>query len=114
MAKSIHKDEFMPILPGFNPVKNFIDELDVIFGDRCFIYHDGYIGNIIGLVWKPSAFYITGGLKLNYLSHVLPIKRKKKSKSGAVINIFQILSDIKKCGEGIIKDIYFVSGSHNL
>lgn len=110
----ISKSEHTPVLPGFDPTSLFIEELEKQFGDKCIFFYNQKCTNMIGMVWKPSAFFVSGGLRLNNVNCLLPVNREQKSKPGALPNIFQMISIIRQCGEGIIDEFRFVTGTHKI
>lgn len=102
---------------GFNPVKKFVKELKSRYGHSALIYYNKFGGNMIALVWRPSAWLpkpFNAKSAQNAILLPQPLHKEEEEEeeviSGMVIpNIFEILADIRSLGSGLVEDILFPS-----
>ena len=120
------------LLVGLHPVHKLIEELEKHFGDiAMFFYGDSGI-HLVGIVWKPAAFLpqvvkphtLQYSMPLPVSSHLQSVAKRthrtlqepcQSGKKPFIIrNIFDIVSDIRTIGRGLVSDVHFIKGAHKL
>lgn len=119
-------------LPGFDPVAQFIRELQATYGDFALFLFDEFGGDVISVVWKPAAFLPTA-FKVSTSAFKLPLSGEfppqvlssiealtaappasgdttKKKKSGADVslvlpNIVEMISTFWLLGKDLVQDV---------
>ncbi|XP_068242070.1 nucleolar protein 6 isoform X1 [Palaemon carinicauda] len=94
------RKESMPIVM-FDPAEKYLTELREAFSHLALFFHDEFGGNVIGLVWKPSALP-EQELKIGSLEghRIFGVKTVKQAP-----NMEAILSDIEIMGEGLVESV---------
>jgi len=90
------------LLVEFDPAELFYFSLKERYNNLGVIFINKYGGNKIGITWDPSRFLLSS-FKLRQSMSTMPIHINDDTKF--LPNIFQIVSDIKEMGKGIIEDI---------
>ncbi|XP_066977982.1 nucleolar protein 6 [Macrobrachium rosenbergii] len=95
-----HRKEIVPVVM-FDPAEMYLRELRAAFSHLALFFHDEFGGNVIGLVWKPSALQ-EQELKVGSLDahRIFGVKTAKQ-----VPNMEAILSDIEIIGEGLVENV---------
>ena len=97
---------------GMNPIKKFINELQIRYNDKALFFYDGIGGDVIGVVWKPNAFIprpftvadSIGSLPASQ-SQVKSSMSTKKNKLHTLPNVDQIVHEFKIIGQGLVSDV---------
>uniref|UniRef100_A0A2D4KSE9 Nucleolar protein 6 n=1 Tax=Micrurus paraensis TaxID=1970185 RepID=A0A2D4KSE9_9SAUR len=86
----------------YDPVQCYLEELREAFSDFALFFYDKYGGDVIGVLWKPSAFepqpFKVSNIKGRMVSKV-------SSQPTVVPNVEAILEDFKILGEGLVKTL---------
>jgi len=58
VSRTANDDSLPRVLPilGFDPLRNYIDELVTSFDDLALFFHDADGGTAVGVLWRPNAF----------------------------------------------------------
>lgn len=109
----------VPVMVGFDPAQQLLDELTATFGHLALFFFNGVERSAIVLTWKPQAFLPTKfrAITSNLLA-TLPKTNSDNasatetetdgaggSRTLAVPNIFEVLSEIRRLGEGMIRSV---------
>nr|XP_020652113.1 nucleolar protein 6 [Pogona vitticeps] len=86
----------------YDPVQNYLRELRQAFSDLALFFYDKHGGEVIGVLWKPSAFEPQP-------FKVTSMKGRMLSSLGAepmtVPNVEAILEDLEILGEGLVQSV---------
>ncbi|XP_033607618.1 nucleolar protein 6 isoform X3 [Cryptotermes secundus] len=91
---------------GFNPVNCFLAELRENYSDYALFFYDMYGGNIIPVLWKPSAL-LPKDFKVSHINCHKPSKDGSKVE----LNVDAIIDDFYILGKGVVSTIDVKSGS---
>ncbi|XP_063151962.1 nucleolar protein 6 [Candoia aspera] len=98
-SNSAAKTLSFPVV-DYDPVQCYLQELREAFSDFALFFYDKYGGEVIGVLWKPSAFepqpFKVSNVKGRMLSRL-------SSESMLVPNVEAILEDFKILGKGLVK-----------
>uniref|UniRef100_K3WBL1 Nucleolar protein 6 n=1 Tax=Globisporangium ultimum (strain ATCC 200006 / CBS 805.95 / DAOM BR144) TaxID=431595 RepID=K3WBL1_GLOUD len=107
----------VPVLVGFDPVQQLLEDLTARFGHLALFFINDVERSAILLTWKPQAFLPTKfrAIASNCLV-TLPKAHDEDdatttdgeaagSRSYAVPNVFEVLSEIQRMGEGMVESI---------
>ncbi|XP_070599757.1 nucleolar protein 6 isoform X2 [Erythrolamprus reginae] len=87
---------------GYDPVQCYLQELREAFSDFALFFYDKYGGDVIGVLWKPSAFepqpFKVSNIKGRMISGA-------GSQPMVVPNVEAVLEDFKILGEGLVKTL---------
>ncbi|KIY65485.1 Nrap protein [Cylindrobasidium torrendii FP15055 ss-10] len=97
---------------GFDPARLFFKDLQRIYANTFRIFWDPLGGDTFGAVWDPTlreprSFKVLGG----FSSAPCPVEAQKgkgkdsKSKDLVVLNEAAVLSEIRRLGQGLVKDV---------
>ncbi|GAB9470483.1 Nucleolar protein 6 [Globisporangium polare] len=116
----------VPVMVGFDPVQQLLDDLSAKFGHLALFFFNGVERSAILLTWKPQAFL---PVKFRAITSNLLVTLPKSpqdetsstvaededtgegggesggSRSFAVPNIFEVLSEIQRLGDGMIDSV---------
>jgi len=90
------------LLVDFDPAEIFYNSLKERYYELGLVFLNKYGGYKIGIIWNPSKF-LFNTFKLRQSVSTMPIHLNDEIKF--IPNIFQIVSDIRIMGKGIIEDI---------
>ncbi|XP_058027935.1 nucleolar protein 6 [Ahaetulla prasina] len=86
----------------YDPVQCYLQELREAFSDFALFFYDKFGGEVIGVLWKPSAFepqpFKVSNIKGRMIS-------RAGSQPTVVPNVEAILEDFKILGEGLVKTL---------
>ncbi|KAG0049577.1 hypothetical protein BGZ83_005586 [Gryganskiella cystojenkinii] len=116
--KSVFGDQ---ILIGFDPVTEYLSELQRSFGDIALFFHDKYGGTQIGVLWNPVSLS-PRAWKVNLGFNSKPadvnkngdlVQEETKAKNGkgtapsklVVPNIEALMAEIERVGHGLVRSI---------
>lgn len=91
---------------GFNPVDCFLAELRENYSDYALFFCDIYGGNVIPVLWKPSAL-LPKDFKVSHINCHKPSKDGSKVE----LNVDAIVDDFYILGKGVVSTIDVKSGS---
>ncbi|DBA04390.1 TPA: hypothetical protein N0F65_009986 [Lagenidium giganteum] len=110
----------VPVMVGFDPISDLLEILQKKFGHVAYFFHNAIQPDSIYITWKPQAFVPAKfrAITSNYLV-CLPKLSSAVADSGAnaereedanvrsyaVPNIFEVTSEIRELGQGIVTDI---------
>ncbi|RLN44530.1 hypothetical protein BBJ29_002943 [Phytophthora kernoviae] len=103
----------VPVMIGFDPVHELLEDLQKAFGHLAFFFVNGVDTTEILLTWKPQAFLPTKlrAITANY-QIALPSTdvaeddvANDSTRSYAVPNIFEILSDMQSMSHGMVTNV---------
>lgn len=84
------------LIIGLNPVEEFVQDLQVKYGDACTVWYDPVGSSLIGLTLSNSAFS----------KQVKSAKRKRIENDTPILDLDTFLKDVAALGEGLVKNIY--------
>ncbi|KAJ8535203.1 hypothetical protein ON010_g13535 [Phytophthora cinnamomi] len=97
----------VPVMIGFDPVHELLEDLQRSFGHLAFFFVNGVDTTEILITWKPQAFLpakfraITSSYQIP-LPNVDAAEDDDSTRSYAVPNIFEILSDMQSISHGMV------------
>ncbi|KAI7853746.1 Nrap protein [Circinella umbellata] len=99
----------------FDPVTEYIKELERIYGDVILLFHDKFGGDKIGIVWNPTTAvpkqwkvnvgYNSVPVDMNKDGFLEPAKGKSEISNLVKPNFAAILREMERLGHGIIESI---------
>lgn len=98
----------VPVLIGFNPMRELVSDLEQHFGHLAYFFVNDVDTEEIMVAWRPQAFLPT---KFRAIASagliVLPNRSEdeEQTRSYAVPNIFELLSEMRRLGEGMVDGI---------
>jgi len=92
------------LLVGFDPVGNYVKALEENFGDLAMFFYDQLGGDVVAIVWKPTAF-LPGDFRVTEAHNRLPLEMQGKKHVQTIPNILSILKDIEALGEGLVERV---------
>ncbi|XP_049938031.1 nucleolar protein 6 [Schistocerca serialis cubense] len=92
--------EKIPIV-GFDPVQCYLRELRQNYGEYALFFHDTYGGDVIGVLWKPTA----KEQKEFKVSNVRGHKLVNSESSQIIPNIEAFSDDFLALGSGLVKSV---------
>ncbi|KAI9488082.1 Nrap protein [Zychaea mexicana] len=105
----------------FNPVAEYISELERIYGDIVLLFHDQFGGDKIGIVWNPMTAapkqwkvnlgYNSIPVDMNQDGYLEPAKGKKEISKLVKPNFEAIVREMERLGTGIVESIQLSSSS---
>ncbi|KAH9855524.1 Nrap protein [Lenzites betulinus] len=108
-ANSILNGSATPLMPGFDPLALFYDDLTHVYADTALFFYDPLGGNRIGAVWQPNLrdarpFRVLGGFSS------IPVSRadsdgKEKEKGLVVLNEGALFAEIRRVGGALVAGI---------
>ncbi|KAI0718445.1 Nrap protein [Cerioporus squamosus] len=108
-ANALPKDTVSAVMPGFDPMTMFHDDLKRTYEDSALLFYDVLGGTRIGGVWVPNLrtprpFRVLGGFSS------IPVakdgeKAKEKEKGLVVLNEDALLAEIGRLGHGYVVKI---------
>ncbi|RDX41283.1 Nrap protein [Lentinus brumalis] len=108
-ANALPKEPVSAVMPGFDPMTMFHDDLKRTYEDTALLFYDVLGGSRIGGVWVPNLrtprpFRVLGGFSS------IPVpkdgnKQKEKSQGLVVLNENAVLAEIGQLGHGYVVKI---------
>ncbi|KAG7397014.1 Nucleolar protein 6 [Phytophthora boehmeriae] len=100
----------VPVMVGFDPVHELLEDLQKVFGHLAFFFVNGVDTTEILLTWKPQAFLPTKfrAITANHqiaLPSIDAAEDEDSTRSYAVPNIFEILSDMQSMSHGMVTNV---------
>jgi len=119
--KNVKSAENTGLLVGFNPIENYMDDLQARFKDVAVFFYDQLGGDKVGVVWNPS-YFLPHTFRLANVTFALPLthctkenKDKKSSSSSLIIpNVFEMLADLRSLGDGFVLNVSLAKTSNKL
>eukprot|EP00002_Diphylleia_rotans_P025509 TRINITY_DN5045_c0_g1_i2.p1 TRINITY_DN5045_c0_g1~~TRINITY_DN5045_c0_g1_i2.p1 ORF type:complete len:1168 (+),score=282.69 TRINITY_DN5045_c0_g1_i2:57-3560(+) len=100
------------LLIGFDPLEHFVDELRIRFQDIALVFYNKLGSERVCIAWKPSAF-LPRAFKPTAATFTLPLSNPTEG-SEIILDIFQLIAEIRNLGQGLISEIKFAGGDHIL
>ncbi|KAE9041263.1 Nucleolar protein 6 [Phytophthora rubi] len=103
----------VPVMVGFDPVHELLQDLQRSFGHLAFFFVNGVDTTEILITWKPQAF-LPAKFRAITASYQIPLPNtdaaeddlaNDSTRSYAVPNIFEILSDMQSISHGMVVDV---------
>ncbi|GMF37742.1 unnamed protein product [Phytophthora fragariaefolia] len=96
----------VPVMIGFDPVHELLQDLQRTFGHLAFFFINGVDTTAILITWKPQAF-LPAKFRAITANYQIPLPSTDTSeddstRSYAVPNIFEILSDMQSMSHGMV------------
>ncbi|KAI8376051.1 Nrap protein [Radiomyces spectabilis] len=99
----------------FDPVSEFVKELELLYGDIMMVFYNKYGGHTIAIVWEPAATlarpwrvisdFNTVPVDMRTTGVLKPAKGATEVSKLAVPNFAAILSEIERLGDGLVDSI---------
>ncbi|KAI0828573.1 Nrap protein [Trametes gibbosa] len=105
-ANAILNVSATPVMPVFDPLAMFYDDLVSMYADTVLLFFDPHGGNRIGAVWQPNLrdtrpFRVLGG----FSSIPSAAKGKEKDKGLVVLNEDALYEEIRRVGGALVARI---------
>eukprot|EP00455_Lapot_gusevi_P032811 TRINITY_DN3579_c0_g1_i11.p1 TRINITY_DN3579_c0_g1~~TRINITY_DN3579_c0_g1_i11.p1 ORF type:complete len:247 (+),score=57.00 TRINITY_DN3579_c0_g1_i11:273-1013(+) len=96
------------LLIGFDFVGMFVEKLRALYEQTglCHIFYDALAPNVVAIAFRPSKF-LPSQFAVTQAAQIMPISSAEQEGEFVVPNIFQIMADIKRIGDGIVQGIHF-------
>ncbi|XP_078530850.1 nucleolar protein 6 [Lissotriton helveticus] len=95
------KTLFLPVV-DYDPVQCFLQELRAAFKDLALFFYDMYGGEVIGVLWKPSAFEPQSFKTTNVKGRMMEVRG---TESVMVPNVEAIVEDFEIMGAGLVRKV---------
>ncbi|KAK3096655.1 hypothetical protein FSP39_002142 [Pinctada imbricata] len=94
---------FMPVT-DYDPVQLYLRDLKESYGHLALFFHDKYGGNLIAVLWKPSAF-TPQEFKVSHV-HGCTVQNKSGDMDVQMVpNVEAIIRDFKLLGTGLVQSV---------
>lgn len=101
--KKRNKLKVPSVLVGFDPVGNYITQLEERFGRLAVFCYDEYGGDVLGIRWLPEMFIPKPLDPVNCIGYI-PLTRKNKQVC-VVPNVLSLVEEMSDLGQGLVQDI---------
>ncbi|EJW79913.1 hypothetical protein WUBG_09180 [Wuchereria bancrofti] len=88
----------LPVI-DYDPIRDYIKRLRQCFSSVALFFYNKYVGDVIGVVWKPAAL-IPRDASISSCLH-----RLKGSDNKLIVNTKAILDDFTILGHGIVHSV---------
>ena len=86
------------LLVGFDPIRMYVAELEYVYGNVAWFFHDVYGGRLIGIKWKP-------GVDEMRRWRVALDLHPEFSEGGVKLNKKAVISEMTRLGQGLVGQV---------